>query len=225
MKISIIIPAYNEEKSIKEIINRVKSIKLKIQKEIIVVDDCSTDSTPNFLKDIKDINAITHSINLGKGAAIKSALKHATGDLILIQDADLEYNPKDYPVLLEPLIKDECDAVYGNRFPLYSGNKLSINYFGNRFLSFLTMLLYGKSLADMETGYKVFKKEVIKNISLKARGFDFEPEITAKLLKKNYQIKEVPINYNPRSKKDGKKITLLDGVKAAFYLLKYRFMD
>lgn len=225
MRLSIIIPTYNEEKTISALIKKVRSIKLTNPKEIIVVDDGSTDSTSKLLKDISGIKKIRHIINLGKGAAIRSGLKQATGDIILIQDADLEYNPKDYTNLLEPLIKKECDVVYGNRFPLYLGSRLNLNYFGNRLLTLLTRILYGSSIEDMETGYKVFRKEVLNKINLKAKRFDFEPEITAKLLKRRCKIEEVPIHYNPRSKEEGKKITLLDGVKAAFYLLKYRFMD
>ena len=222
MKLSIIIPAYNEEGSVKEVIDRVKAVKFK--KEIIVVDDGSTDSTYNILKKIKGIKLIKHLINKGKGAAIRTALDHTTGDFIIIQDADLEYNPKDYQRLLEPVLKEGYSVVYGNRFPFYQG-KRNLNYLGNKILSFCTMVIYINYIEDMETGYKLFKKEVLNGINLKAKGFDFEPEITAKIIKKGYKIKEVPINYNPRNKQEGKKITVLDGIKAALYLLKYRFMD
>lgn len=231
MKLSVIIPVYNEEKTVKTVLNRVKSVNLKgITKEIIVIDDFSTDGTGGILKKIKgkSIKILRHSKNMGKGAAIRTGLKHATGDVILIQDADLEYSPSEYPKLLEPILKRKADVVYGSRIEVIKKNlkkMYKIHYIGNLFLTSLTNLLYGASITDMETGYKVFRKGVVKGINLRARRFDFEPEITAKILKRGHKIYEVPISFAGRKFDEGKKITWIDGVKAAFYLLKYRFAD
>lgn len=231
MKLSVIIPVYNEEKTVKTVLNRVKGVNLKgITKEIIVIDDFSTDGTRGILKKIKgkSIKILRHSKNMGKGAAIRTGLKHATGDVILIQDADLEYSPSEYPKLLEPILKRKADVVYGSRIEVIKKNlkkMYKIHYIGNLFLTSLTNLLYGASITDMETGYKVFRKGVVKGINLRARRFDFEPEITAKILKRGHKIYEVPISFAGRKFDEGKKITWIDGVKAAFYLLKYRFAD
>ena len=231
MKLSIIIPAYNEENSILEILDRVKKAKLdNITKEIIVIDDFSTDNTKKILSELKDssIKIFFHQQNQGKGAAIRTGLKHATGEIILIQDADLEYNPEEYPTLLKPILENQAKIVYGSRMETIKKNMskmYKIHYFGNVLLTLMTNILYGAKITDMETGYKVFRKEVIDNISLRARRFDFEPEITAKILKKGYKIVEVPIGFAARKFEEGKKITWLDGVKALFYLLRYRFFD
>src|SRR3989338_10693078 len=231
MKLSIIIPAYNEEKTILKVISKVKKQKLnKIKKEIIIVDDFSMDNTKKILANLKgkDIKVFFHEKNQGKGAAIRTGLNHAAGDIILIQDADLEYNPKEYPKLLKPIIGNKAKVVYGTRMPYITSHLKEMympHVFGNRFLSFLTNTIYNSKVTDMETGYKVFRKEVIKNMRLRARRFDFEPEITAKILKRRYKIHEVPIEFKARSFDEGKKITWKDGIKAAYYLLKYRFVE
>ena len=228
LKLSVIIPAYNEEKTINDVISAVLKVPLKnIKKEAIIVDDFSTDNTRNILKKIraKNIKIFFHERNLGKGSAIRTALKHATGDIILVQDADLEYNPEEYPKLLEPIINNKAKVVYGVRFTKQHKPRYIIYYLGNLVLTFITNLLYNSKIRDMETGYKVFDKEVIKNIELKARKFDFEPEITAKILKKGYKIYEVPVSYLSRSVKEGKKIGWKDGLEAIYYLVKYKFSD
>lgn len=235
VKLSVIIPVYNEEKTIKKVIDKIKKVQLKnITKEIIVVDDCSQDNTKNMLKKANDnsLKVFYHKKNMGKGAAIRTALKHSTGDIISIQDADLEYNPKNIIKLINPIVNGDADVVYGSRFLgkrliLFGKNKtvLPLHWIGNHCLTFLTNILYSSSITDMETGCKVLKKEVIKNISLKATRFDFEPEITAKILRKGYKIKELSISFNPRTFDEGKKITWIDGIKAAYYLLKYRLFD
>ena len=231
IKLSIIIPAYNEEKTILKVISRVKNARLwNIKKEIIVVDDFSRDGTRKLLERLQDrrLKVFFHEKNRGKGAAIRTALKHATGDIMLIQDADLEYNPKEYRKLLKPIINGRAKVVYGSRLASIRKNlkkMYKLHYFGNLFLTVITSALYGAEITDMETGYKVFKREVIKNMSLKAKRFDFEPEITAKILKKGYKITEVPIDFMGRKFSEGKKITWKDGVKALLYLIKYRFTD
>lgn len=234
-KLSIIVPVYNEKNTILKVIKIVKKIRIKnVDKEIIIVDDFSTDGTRNTLKNIKDnsIKIFFHKINMGKGAAIRTALKRATGAIISIQDADLEYNPRDVLRVIKPILDGRSKVVYGSRFigkkiVLAGKNKtlLPLHWIGNRGLTFLTNLLYFNSITDMETGCKVFRKEVINNIKLKATRFDFEPEITAKILRKGYKIKEVPIDFRPRTFNEGKKITWKDGIKAAYYLVKYRFFD
>lgn len=230
-KLSVIIPVYNEEKTILKVINKVKkSNTLNLTKEIIVIDDCSKDNTKNILKKIKEkqIKIFYHSKNMGKGSAIRTGLKNSTGDLVLIQDADLEYNPNEYSKLLKPILENKADVVYGTRLEAIQKNQKNmykLHYFGNLFLTFLTNLLYGTKITDMETGYKLFKRKIIKGINLKARRFDFEPEITAKVLKKGIKIYELPINFTGRKFDEGKKITWKDGLAAAYYLLKYRFSD
>ena len=230
-KLSVIIPVYNEEKTILKVINKVKkSNTLNLTKEIIVIDDCSKDNTKNILKKIKEkqIKIFYHSKNMGKGSAIRTGLKNSTGDLVLIQDADLEYNPNEYSKLLKPILENKADVVYGTRLEAIQKNQKNmykLHYFGNLFLTFLTNLLYGTKITDMETGYKLFKRKIIKGINLKARRFDFEPEITAKVLKKGIKIYELPINFTGRKFDEGKKITWKDGLAATYYLLKYRFSD
>ena len=231
MKLSIIIPVYNEEKTLLKVLDKVKKVKLdNITKEIILVDDFSTDGTKNILSELRDssLKIFFHQKNHGKGAAIRTALKHATGDIIMIQDADLEYDPAEYPRLLEPIIENETKVVYGSRLEAIRKNiknMYKLHYIGNTFLTLMTNLLFGAKITDMETCYKVFRKEVIKDMKLKAKRFDFEPEITAKILKKGYKIKEVPINFIGRKFDEGKKITWKDGIKALYYLIKYRFVD
>ncbi|MFH1751745.1 MAG: glycosyltransferase family 2 protein [archaeon] len=226
--LSIIIPVFNEKQTIKEILEKVNKVKLsKIEKEIIIVDDYSTDGTREELKNLKNLYSKIdfHEFNQGKGAAIRTALKLVSGDFVLIQDADLEYNPEDYKKLLVKVEKDNARVVYGSRF-LGERDKMSgLHGFGNKFLTVFTNALFGAKLTDMETCYKLVKTDLIKSLDLKAKRFDFEPEITAKLLKRKEKIIEVPISYAGRLHSSGKKITWRDGLKAAYYLLKYRLMD
>lgn len=230
-KLSIIMPVYNEKATILKILGKVKKAKtLNFTKEIIIVDDFSKDGTREILKKLKDksIRVIYHEKNRGKGSAIRAGLKKARGDMILIQDADLEYDPNDYEKLLKPIVDSKTQVVYGSRFEVITKNlskMYKFHYLGNLFLTFLTNILYGARITDMETCYKVFRKEVLNGVTLKATRFDFEPEITAKILKKGCRIKEVPINFYGRKFDEGKKITWVDGVKAVYYLVKYRFMD
>ena len=231
LKLSVIIPVYNEEKTIDAVIGSVQKVALKdIKKEIIVVDDFSTDNTRKILLGLMDSNLkiFFHQKNQGKGTAIRTGLKHVTGDIILIQDADLEYNPSEYGKLLRPIIEDNKNVVYGTRLEYIKHNVKNMNrlhFIGNVFLTYITNLLYNTKITDMETGYKVFRKDVIDKINIKAKRFDFEPEITAKILKKGYTICEVPITFKARKFNEGKKITWRDGIKALFYLIRYRFFD
>ncbi len=233
MKLSIIIPVFNEEKTILQILERVKKADIPIVHEIIIVDDGSTDTTREKLKKIKGAKIILHKKNQGKGAAVKTGIKNAKGDYILIQDADLEYNPNQIKDLLKPILEDKEKVVYGtrlNRAPNLKKEEAKhlfvIHYFGNRFLSLVASVLYGQWLTDMETCYKLFPRNAISSIKLNAKGFEFEPEITSKLLKQGYKIKEVSITANPRGYDEGKKLnTLRDGSKALWYLFKYRFTD
>ena len=233
MKLSIIIPVFNEEKTILQILERVKKANIPVVHEIIIVDDGSTDTTREKLKKIKDVKIILQKKNQGKGAAVKTGIKNAKGDYVLIQDADLEYNPKQIKNLLKPILEYKAKVVYGtrlNRAPHLTKEEAKhlfiIHYFGNRFLSLVTSILYGQWLTDMETCYKLFPRNAISSIKLNAKGFEFEPEITSKLLKQGYKIKEVSITANPRGYDEGKKLnTLRDGLKALWYLFKYRFTD
>jgi dolichol-phosphate mannosyltransferase len=233
MKLSIIIPVFNEEKTIVKSLDRVRQVNLgKIKKEIIVVDDGSTDETAAVIKKYKDkgILFLTHDKNAGKGAAVRTGISKASGDYILIQDADLEYDPKFIPLLLFPIEQNQAKVVYGTRlnrmpniFKEESNLLFLLHYFGNRFLSLITSMLYGQWITDMETGYKVFPKAAVGSMRLKSRGFDFEPEITANLLKKGYKILEVPIATVPRGYEEGKKLnTVRDGLIAVWTLFKCR---
>ena len=224
-KVSIIIPCYNEEENIEALLKKVNEVKLEeIKKEVIVVDDCSKDNSRNIIEKNKDIinKIVFHEKNMGKGAALRTGIENATGDYIIIQDADLEYNPKEYMKLLKPLINNECDVVYGSRFKNKKYNK---GYMGNRlankFLTSFSNFFTHYKLTDMETCYKVFKSEMIKNIELNENRFGFEPEVTAKLKKNKAVIKEVEIDYNPRTKEEGKKIGIKDGLRAVYCILKY----
>lgn len=228
MKLSIIIPAYNEVKTIDKIIKWVKNVKLKnIKKEIIVIDDFSTDGTREKLKKIKDksVRVFFHKKNFGKGMAVRTGLKHSRGDIIIIQDADLEYSPKEYPKLIKPIIEKKTNVVYGSRFIKKHKPRYIFYYLGNLVLNAFTNILYGSSITDMETCYKVFKADVIKGTKINSKRFDFEPEITSKILKRGYKIIEVPVSYKSRKIEEGKKINWRDGLKAFWILLKYRFVD
>lgn len=224
-KLSIIMPVYNEKETINKILERVK--ETNFEKEIIVVDDFSTDGTREILMAQTDnnIKVFYHSKNMGKGAAIKTGLQYVTGEIVIIQDADLEYDPEDYPHLIKPIIKNKASVVYGSRFTGEHKNMFFWHYIGNKFLTLVTNVLYDTTLSDMETCYKAFKTEVIKGIKLRSNRFDFEPEITAKVLKQGHRIYEVPISYSGRERDEGKKITWRDGITALYCLIKYRFMD
>lgn len=227
MKLSVIIPIYNEVESIREIVRRVQETKLAW--EIVLVDDGSIDGTRDLLKEMdgKDnVRVILHEKNQGKGAAVRTGFDAAKGDVLLIQDADLEYDPRDYPTLVKPLEEEVADVVYGSRF--LGGPRRVVMFWhmiANYMLTFMTNILYNTILSDMETGYKVFRKEVIDGMPLRAKRFDFEPEFTAKVLKRKYRIFEVPISFNPRDYSEGKKIKLKDAFEAVWTLIKYRFVD
>lgn len=232
MLVSIIIPAYNEESTILELLKRVQDVDLShlnLKKEIIIVNDASTDNTRNKLETITEHNhkIIHHSNNQGKGSAIRTGLKHATGTFILIQDADLEYDPNDYPTLLKPLLEGKTKVVYGSRIR-HKDNRYHSGfhyYLGGKFLTLLTNTLYGSKLTDEATCYKVFHHEVIKEIPLTCKRFEFCPEVTAKMLKRKIKIHEVPIRYNPRKTTQGKKIRGRDGLEAIWTLIKHRFSN
>ena len=226
MKLSIIIPVFNEAVTVKKIINRVKKTKLGITtKEIIVVNDGSTDSTKKIISNIGGIKVINLTKNQGKGMAIKFGVKQATGDYVLIQDADLEYDPADIKFLLAPVLTQQAEVVYGSRFLGPHRNMLFWHMLGNKLLSLMTNILYDTTLSDMEVGYKLFPKKVFKSFYLKEKRFGFEPEITSKILKQGYRIYEVPVSYSGREFSEGKKITWYDGLIAFFLLIKYRFFN
>ncbi len=227
MKLSVIIPTYNEEKTIEKILAKVQATGLV--DEIVVVDDGSVDNTRNILKNLdgKDnLRVILHERNQGKGAAVVTGIQQAGGDVLLIQDADLEYDPRDYPALLQPIEEELAEVVYGSRF--LGGPRRTAMFWhmvANKLLTLMTNILYNTILTDMETGYKVFRKEVVQDIKIHARGFDFEPEFTAKILKKRINIYEVPIRFAPRDYSEGKKIKIRDAFIAVWTLIKYRFVD
>ena len=228
-KLSVIIPVYNERDTLEEVLSRVNRSAMK--KEIIVVDDGSDDGTREILErlsmnagSLDRLRIVIHERNQGKGAAVRTGIAQVTGDWILIQDADLEYDPKDYPALLAPLLDGRADVVYGSRFLGGAGQTRYLqHYLANRFLTFVANLLTNQSLSDMETGYKVFRREVLDGIRLRSNRFEIEPEITVKLTRQGHRIHEIPISYNSRSYREGKKITWVDGVKALWALFRYRF--
>lgn len=231
MILSILMPVFNEKATITTIIQRVMAVDAGCEKELVIVDDCSTDGTREVLKTLAaearpGIKVVLHEHNQGKGAAIKTGLRHTTGDVILIQDADLEYDPADYPRLLEPFRKNQADVVYGNRF---HGGVHRVLYFwhslGNQGLTFLSNLLTNLNLSDMEVGYKVFRADIFKRITLRSNRFGFEPEVTAKVAKLGCRIYEVPIAYHGRTYAEGKKITWKDGISALWCLIRFRFFD
>ena len=238
MKLSIIIPIFNEEKTAAEVLKNVAALRLRgVNKEIIVIDDGSTDRSVLEIKNqkskIKDLKVFFHSNNLGKGAAVKTGLNNATGDYVVIQDADLEYDPKQIENLVDPVLEGKAQVVYGtrlNRMPnIHSDERTPLfllHYLGNRFLSFATSILYFQWLTDMETCYKLFPRKAVIDMKLKARGFEFEPEITAKLLKMGFHILQIPITTKPRDYSQGRKLyAYKDGPKALWALVKYRFID
>ncbi len=230
MKLSIVIPVYNEKATIQEIVARIKKVNLSgVEKEIIIVDDFSKDGTRDILKRMSEedttLNVFYKPLNSGKGATLREGFTHATGDYVIVQDADLEYNPEDYKTLLAALSESGAKVVYGSRFSGDYKDMSSLHFIGNKLLTFVTNLFFGVSLKDMETCYKLLPIDFIKNIHIKSDRFNFEPEITAKILKSGLKIVEVPITYKGRSFSEGKKITWKDGISALYTLIKYRFTD
>lgn len=225
MKLSIIIPCYNEKETIARLISLVKESPVE-QKEIILVDDCSNDGTSDLIRtriENEVDRVIYHSKNMGKGAAINSALKYITGDMVIIQDADLEYDPQEYPKLIAPIIDGKADVVYGSRFLGEGPHRVHLfwHYVGNKLLTIFSNMLTNLNLTDMETCYKLFRTEIIRGISIKENGFGIEPELTAKIAKKKCRVYEVGISYYGRSYSEGKKIYWKDGFKAIYVILRY----
>src|SRR5262245_5972125 len=224
--LSVVMPVYNEARTIAAVIERVLKAPVDMPKQVIVVDDASTDGTRRLPENRTsgEIQVVLHDVNRGKGAAVRTGLAHATGDIVLIQDADLEYDPRDYPLLLEPILEDQADVVFGNRF---HGGPHRVLYFwhyaANRALTLLTNLLTGLNVTDMEVGYKVFRRDVLRRLTLESDRFGFEPEITVKVARLRCRVYEVPIRYYGRTYEEGKKITWRDGVAALFHILRYRF--
>ncbi len=240
MLLSVVIPVYNEAPTIKEIIRLVQGVELKnLEREIILVDDFSTDGSREILSGLegrltvhpeappldRPIKTFFHSVNKGKGAALRTGFKHTSGDLVIIQDADLEYDPNDYPTLLAPLIEGRTKAVYGSRFLGERQNMAFFNGLGNRVLTLAGNLINGTSLTDLETCYKAFDGDLIRSLNITVDRFNIEPEITAKIIKKGVRIKEVPISYFGRDAEAGKKITWLDAVSCLATIIKFRFKD
>jgi glycosyltransferase involved in cell wall biosynthesis len=226
-KLSVIVPAYNEKATLPEIVRRMREVRLPngIDREIIVVDDGSTDGTRDVLTQLFDstVHVVLHERNRGKGAAVRTGLTRATGDYVLIQDADLEYDPEDWPRLISPVLRGNASVVYGSRFTGERRNMLFLHWIGNRFLSFLTNVLYNTTVSDMETCYKLIERGLMQQLGLRSDHFDIEAEVTAKILKRGIRIYEVPISYAGREFAEGKKITWRDGLDAVKTLVKYRF--
>jgi glycosyltransferase involved in cell wall biosynthesis len=225
MKLSVLIPAFNEVHTITNILQRVATAPVDLEKEIIVVDDGSTDGTREILQSCTDITVIFHNQNAGKGAALRTGIEYVTGDIVVIQDADLEYSPNDYPALLEPILQGDADVTYGSRF---LGGPHRVLFFwhsvANRFLTLLSNMLSDLNLTDMETGYKAFRTEVLKAIHLQSDRFGFEPEVTAKVARQRCRLYEVPISYHGRDYTEGKKITWRDGLAAVWHIIKYNIL-
>ena len=233
MPLSIIMPVYNEMTTIAEIIHRVGEALVGLSKELVIVDDGSTDGTREYLQSLAEgetrdgltVKVIFHETNQGKGAAIRTAIAHVTGDIVLIQDADLEYDPQDYPALLQPILEQRADVVFGNRFHGGSHRVLYFWHFvGNKLLTTLCNLVTNLNLTDMEVGYKVFRAEILKQVQLCSNRFGFEPEITVKMARLDCRIYEVPISYHGRTYAEGKKINWRDGIAALLHMLRYRFL-
>jgi len=230
-KLSIIIPLYNEEKTILEVLNSIKTVPLSLEKETIIINDGSTDSSKSiveeFIKKNKELKIkLINKKNEGKGSAVKEGIKHSTGDIVIIQDADLEYDQKDHQRCIDPIIKGKYSVIYGSRRLEKSNKQISsLSFFlGGNLLTLATNFLYNSKLTDEATCYKTFKASIIKSIEIKGNKFDWEPEVTAKILKKGIKIGEVPIKYYPRLKKEGKKISWKDGIEAVWVLIKYKFI-
>ena len=221
--LSVIVPVYNERNTLPEVVRRMRRSEVPLEVEIVMVDDGSTDGSDKVLAAIEDstVHHVRHDHNRGKGAAIRTGLSHARGEVVLIQDADLEYNPNDWPRLLGPILAGDAEVVYGSRF---TQQRLSPRYWvGSRLLALATNLLYAASLSDMLTGYKVFDRRVLDGITLESDGFEFEPEVTAKVLRRGYRIHEVPISYVSRRRAEGRKYTWKDGVLVLWTLVRYRW--
>jgi glycosyltransferase involved in cell wall biosynthesis len=229
MKLSIIIPIYNEKATLDTLVGQVEAVPLEgIEKEILLIDDGSTDGTRDLLEKYKTregFQVIFHVRNGGKGRAVRTGIQHATGDVLIIQDADLEYDPAEYPVVLKPIVAGKADVVYGSRFKGSGRAFLAHHYYGNKLITMIANLLYNTNLTDIETCYKAFRREVFDGVTLRADRFDIEPEITAKIFKKKCRVYEVPISYSGRDFAEGKKITWRDGFAAIWTLIKYRFTD
>jgi glycosyltransferase involved in cell wall biosynthesis len=226
-KLSVIVPVFDERNTVVEILRRMRAVELPVDLEVIVVDDGSTDGTRDVLRQLADstVRVVNHQANRGKGAAIRTGLEHVTGDLVLVQDADLEYDPEDWPKLIAPVLRGKARVVYGSRFTGERRNMLFLHWVGNRFLSLITNVLYNTTLSDMETCYKLFDRKLLDSITIRASRFEFEPEVTAKILRQGIRIYEVPISYTGREFDEGKKITWRDGFVALWTLVKYRFVD
>jgi glycosyltransferase involved in cell wall biosynthesis len=228
MKLSVVIPVFNEVRTLEEIIARVQSVSY--DKEIVIIDDYSTDGTVDLLRKIEaksgNIKVLYHDRNRGKGAALRMGFAKVTGDIVIIQDADLEYDPREYPQMLEPILDGRADVVYGSRF-LGGPHRVMFfwHYVGNQFLTLLSNMMSNLNLTDMETCYKAFRKEVLRDLTLKSDRFGFEPEFTLKVAKRKFRIYEVPISYSGRTYEEGKKINWKDGVAAIFAIIRFRFMD
>ena len=226
MEISVLIPVYNEKDTILEVVRRVQ--EQPFAKEIVIIDDCSNDGTRDLLRQTlwpPNVKVLYHEKNKGKGAGIRTGVQAATKDIIIIQDADLEYNPSDFGAVLRPILDGVADVVYGSRFLGTHRSFMLHHYLGNKLLTLTTNILYNNILTDMETGYKAFRAPILKSVRIRSNRFDFEPEITAKVLKKGYRIYEVPIYYAGRDYSEGKKITWRDGVWALLALVRFRFTD
>ncbi len=226
-KLSVVMPVYNESETVEEIVRRVRAVPMA--KELIIVDDGSTDGTRELLKAMEgdeDVTVLYHQRNRGKGAALQTGFEQVGGDVVIVQDADLEYDPADYPALLEPILDGRADVVYGSRF---LGGPHRVLYFwhyvGNRFLTVLSNMLSNLNLSDMETCYKAFRREVLEEISIKSDRFGFEPEFTMKVAKKGFVVYEVPVSYSGRTYAEGKKITWKDGVAALWKIFRFRLAD